>query len=218
MANKHDAPSRRATFKRGHKRGTYDRQIIYSIIDAMPICHVAYVFEGNPIVTPTNQWREGDYVYWHGSSASRMMRAATNAQVCMSIAILDGMVMARSAFNHSVNYRSVMLFGEAELISDPAQAQASLEQMIDAYFPGRSKELRPMKPREVKATALLRMPINEATAKIRTGMPVDEEDDYDWPVWAGVLPVSLTVGEPQPDPRNLDGADLKQNVSGFKIG
>ncbi len=212
------APSERTRLKRAYKRGDYNLQMIYDILAAMPLCHVSYVLDGKPVVTPTLQWREGNRVYWHGSAASRLIRKSEGADVCMAVSILDGMVMARSAFHHSANYRSAMLFGKASKIEDDAAKEASLKYMMDELFPGRWETLRPMLAKERKATTVLTMPINEASAKIRTGPPVDDEEDYSLPIWAGVIPLTTNVDVIENDPRNLDGMIAPENLKSFKIG
>lgn len=218
MARKTDAPSERVRVKRLHERGRYDADTVHAILDAMPLASVGYVFDGQPYVTPTLQWREGNRVYWHGSSASRMLRAVDEADVCLSVAILDGFVMARSAFHHSTNYRSVMLIGKARKVTDPAEAEATLKKFVDGLFPGRWDILRPMTAQEFKATSVLSMEISEASAKVRTGMPVDDDEDYALPIWAGVIPVRMHVLPPQDDPRNLPGVDAPAHARELKIG
>ncbi len=189
------------------KRAAYDLDTVHAILDAQPLCHVGYVVDGKPIVTPTLQWREGDHIYWHGSNASRALRTAGGSEVCLTVSLLDGFVLARSAFHHSANYRSVQVYGAPEKVEDPQRKAAALEYFVERFYPGRWAQLRPMKTKELKATTLLSLPITEASAKLRTGGPVDDDDDYDTPVWAGVLPVSLQVGEPDADPRNLEGLE-----------
>ncbi len=210
-------PTGRTRLRRMHARGRFDRETIYSILDAQPLCAVGYAIDGRPYVTPTLQWREGDHVYWHGSSASRALRAQTGAEVCLTVAILDGFVLARSGFHHSVNYRSVMLFGRAFAVEDPEEKRERLRRFLDGLFPGRSATLRPDHPQELKATTVLGMEITEGSAKIRTGPPKDDEEDYALPIWAGVLPVRLEVGEPVPDPRNLPGIDVPEHVRAFRF-
>lgn len=212
------SPSERTRLKRAYKRGDYKLQTIYDILAAMPLCHVSYVLDGKPVVTPTLQWREGNRVYWHGSSASRLIRKSEGTDVCMAVSILDGMVMARSAFHHSANYRSAMLFGKATKIEDDAAKEASLKYMMDALFPGRWETLRPMLDKERKATTVLSMPIDEASAKIRSGPPIDDEEDYSLPIWAGVIPLTTNIEALQSDPRNLDGMVAPENLKSFKIG
>lgn len=218
MAKNSAAPSERVRVKRLHERGHYDAETIYAILDAMPMCSVGYVFDGQPYVTPTFQWREGDRVYWHGSSASRMLRATDQTSVCLTVAILDGFVLARSGLHHSANTRSVMILGTATKVTDPVAKEAHLERFVDGLFPGRWAELRPAHEQELKATTVLSMPIDEASAKVRTGQPIDDEEDYSWPVWSGILPVSMQVGSPVPDPRNLDGLAPGDAITGFKFG
>ena len=206
----------RSRVKREHERALYDRDVVNSILDASPLCHVAYVIDGKPYCTPTLQWREGDHVYWHGSSASRFLRQAEDTEVCLTVTHFDGLVLARSAFYHSVNYRSVMLFGKAERVPDDEKA-AKLKNVTDAIFPGRWDSLRPISDQEVKATAVFRMKIDEGAAKVRAGDPEDEEEDYALPIWAGVIPLTLTEGEIIPDPRNLDGVELPEHLKGFRL-
>ena len=166
----------------------------------------------------TEVWREGERVYWHGSSASRALRASNAAEVCLTVTILDGMVMARSAFHHSVNYRSVMIKGRAEKVTDPEAKARHLETMVEQLFPGRWAMLREMTAQEVKATTVLSMPINEVSAKVRPGMPVDDDEDYELPIWAGVIPVCMEVLPPESDPRNLSGVTVPKHAHTFAIG
>jgi nitroimidazol reductase NimA-like FMN-containing flavoprotein (pyridoxamine 5'-phosphate oxidase superfamily) len=191
----------RSRVKRHHERGAYDFATIASILDAAFLCHVGYVIDGQPYVTPTSYWRDGDLVYWHGSSASRMLRALeTGIDCCFTVTIVDGLVLARSAFNHSINYRSVMLFGRASLVEELAQKLRQLELFTERMYPGRWHELRPVTPQELKATTVLSMPIVEGSGKVRSGPPKDDAPDYDWPVWAGVVPVHSMALPAQPDP------------------
>ena len=193
------APSPRTRVKRANNRAVYDRAAIDAILDAGMICHVGYVHDGYPVVTPTIYWREGDHVYWHGSSASRMLRAAEGADVCLTVTHLDGLVLARSAFHHSANYRSVMLFGKASKVEDDAVHTAHLKTFVDGIYPGRWDTLRPMNAQELKATTTLYMRIDEVSAKVRATGPIDDEADMDTPVWAGVVPLTLRAGAPEPD-------------------
>jgi nitroimidazol reductase NimA-like FMN-containing flavoprotein (pyridoxamine 5'-phosphate oxidase superfamily) len=195
-------PTSRSQVKRIPERGHYDFETIASILDAGFLCSVGYVIDGQPYVTPTAYWRTGDHLYWHGSSASRMLRTLqTGVNVCLTVAHVDGFVLARSAYHHSINYRSVMLFGKAHTVTDEGAKTEALQGFVERMFPGRWTELRPVTRQELKATTVLRMPIAEGSAKIRTGPPKDEEEDYVWPVWAGVLPVHAVLGAPIPDPR-----------------
>jgi uncharacterized protein len=217
MTKSSDAPSERTRLRRLHERGSYDSETIYAILDAMPMCHVAYTVDDKPFVTPTLQWREGDRVYWHGSSASQMLRASEGNDICLSVSLLDGLVLARSAFHHSVNFRSVMIFGQPEEV--PAdQKEARLRAFVDGLYPDRWDSLRPIEGQELKATKILSMPINEASAKVRTGQPVDDDDDYALPIWAGVVPLQFTTMTPEPDPRNLPDLDAPDHVSSVKLG
>ena len=208
----------RVRLRRRHDRGGYDATTIYPILDAMPLCSVGYVFDGQPYVTPTLQWREGDRVYWHGSSASRMLRAVEEAQVCLTVAILDGFVLARSGFHHSINYRSAMILGTARKVSDPDEKEARLRAFVDGLMPGRWDALRPATEQEIKATTVMSMPLDEASSKIRTGPPGDEEEDYALPIWAGVIPVRTEVLAPEPDPRNMQGLAPPDHVLNFRLG
>jgi nitroimidazol reductase NimA-like FMN-containing flavoprotein (pyridoxamine 5'-phosphate oxidase superfamily) len=192
----------RSRVKRLPKRGHYDFDTAAAILDAGFLCHVGYVIDGKPYVTPTSYWREGDHVYWHGSSASRMLRTLEDGvDACLTVAHIDGLVLARSAFHHSINYRSVMLFGKARKIEDAAAKERALHNFVERMYPGRWQELRPVHPQELKATTVLHMPIGEGAAKIRAGPPIDDAEDYGWPAWAGVVPVRSVAGAPQDDGR-----------------
>lgn len=193
-------PTPRSRVKRIPERGRYDFATIASILDAGFLCSVGYVIDGQPYVTPTAYWREERHVYWHGSSASRMLQTLEKgADVCLTVAHVDGLVLARSAFHHSINYRSVMLFGKAHTLEDEGAKAKALEHFVERMFPGRWAELRPVNSQELKATTVLRMPIEEGSAKIRTGPPKDDAEDRAWPVWAGVLPIRTVTGPPVPD-------------------
>lgn len=218
MATTQKAPTDRVRVRRLHERGRYDAPSIHDVLDAMPMCSVGYVFDGQPYVTPTMQWREGDHVFWHGSSASRMLRTTAETDACLTVSILDGFVLARSGFHHSTNYRSAMILGRAKKIEDPDEKAARLKTFVDGLFPGRWDTLRPATDQEMKATTVLTMPIDEASAKVRTGQPIDDEPDYAVPVWAGVLPVETRVLPPEPDPRNLPDIALPDHVADFKMG
>ncbi len=207
----------RTRLRRSHERGHFDRATINQILDAQPMCSVGYVIDGRPFVTPTLQWREGNHVYWHGSSASRALRNARDAQVCLSVAILDGFVLARSGMHHSVNSRSVTLFGSAFKVEDPEEKLQRLARFVNGLFPGRYEGLRPDYAQDLKATMVLGMEISEGSAKIRTGGPKDDEEDYGLPIWAGVIPVSTTVGDPIPDPRNIEGVPVPAHVQSFQL-
>lgn len=207
-------PSARSKVRRLPKRGHYDRATVYAILDAGFICHVGYAIDGQPYVTPTAYWREGDTVYWHGSSASRMLRALeTGADCCLTVTHLDGLVLARSAFHHSLNYRSVMLFGRAHKIGGTVEKLARLEAFVERLYPGRWQELRPVNAKELKATTVLGMHIDEASAKLRSGGPVDDEADYAQPVWVGVIPVYSAAGAPVGDERLLKNVKMQAKLA-----
>lgn len=213
-----DAPSERTRVKRMNKRAAYDAETVHGILDAMPICNVGYVFDGAPYVTPTLQWREGDHVYWHGSSASRMLEACTEAQVCLTVSIIDGFVMARSAYNHSCNYRSVMVLGTAHKLTDAAEKEMRLKNFTEGLWPGRWDMLRQMTAQELKATTVLKLSLTEASAKVRTGAPGDDEADYALPIWAGVIPVRTEVLAPVDDPRLIAGLKAPKHITDFRMG
>jgi nitroimidazol reductase NimA-like FMN-containing flavoprotein (pyridoxamine 5'-phosphate oxidase superfamily) len=207
-------PSGRATVKRLPKRGYYDRATVYAILDAGFICHVGYVIDGQPYVTPTAYWREGDAVYWHGSSASRMLRTLeTGADCCLSVTHLDGLVLARSAFHHSLNYHSVMLFGKVHKIEGAAEKLAKLEAFVERLYPGRWRELRPVNAEELKVTTVLGMHVDEASAKVRSGGPVDDEADYAQQTWAGVIPVHSVTGVPVGDDALVKGVTMQTSLA-----
>uniref|UniRef100_Q07JS2 Pyridoxamine 5'-phosphate oxidase family protein n=1 Tax=Rhodopseudomonas palustris (strain BisA53) TaxID=316055 RepID=Q07JS2_RHOP5 len=213
-----EAPSARTKVNRYRWLAKYDVETIYGILDAMPLCHVAYVHEGKPIVTPTLQWRDGDRIYWHGAAAGRMMSATQGQEVCLCVSILDGLIMARSAFNFNVNHRSVMVFGTAAPVTDPDEKYRQLKRFVDGFVPGQWDRLRPPTPNELNVTALQWMSLTEASAKVRTGPPEDNDEDYSFPVWAGTLPIGLQIGAPIPDPRNLPDVEMPTEVRDFKIG
>lgn len=187
--------------RRNPKRAVYDRETVHAILDSALLCHVAYVIDGQPYCTPTIHWREGETMFWHGSSASRMLRAqGKGLPVCLTVTHLDGLVMARSAFNHSCNFRSAMVFGTARLIDDPSEKRRALLAITDRLYPGRNAELRSMTDQEIKATSVVAMEIEAASAKVRAENVGDDEIDGSHPVWAGVIPVQTVIGAPLPSP------------------
>jgi nitroimidazol reductase NimA-like FMN-containing flavoprotein (pyridoxamine 5'-phosphate oxidase superfamily) len=192
-------PSDRTRVRRLPNRGRYDRATLDAIFDAAIVGHVGWIQDGTPYATPTAVWRVGDRLYWHGSSASRMLRATDGRPVCITVTHLDGLVLARSGFNHSVNYRSAMVLGTARLVTDPAEAEAALEAFIEHLYPGRWAELRPMTASDRKATSVMWTDLAEASAKIRDDTAHDEPGDEAWPAWAGVIPLRTVRGEAQPD-------------------
>lgn len=212
------APSPRTRARRLHDKAAYDRATIDAILDAMPVAHVGHIVDGFPVVIPTLQWRVGDRIYWHGSSASRMQKRAAGAQVCVTVTLTDGMVLARSGLEHSVNYRSVMVFGEPAVEEGAAAKEAHLRAMMDQMFPGRWETLRPITAQELKATRILSLPLTEASAKVSAGPPIDPPEDSTWPVWAGVLPIRLTVGPPEPAPDLAPDMVLPDHAKDYRIG
>ncbi len=205
------APSERTRVKRMNKRALYDEATVHAILDAQPLCTVSYVFKGAPFATPTLQWREGNHMYWHGSAASRMLEAVENAAVCVNVTILDGYVLARSAFNHSCNYRSVMAFGTAYKVADDEKA-ARLNAFVDLLLPARRALLRPMTAKEIKATTIVGLELKEVSAKVRSGPAGDDEEDYALPIWAGVVPVRQVFDAPVDDPRLMEGLGVPESV------
>jgi nitroimidazol reductase NimA-like FMN-containing flavoprotein (pyridoxamine 5'-phosphate oxidase superfamily) len=194
-------PTDRTRVRRLPKRGRYDRASLDAVLDAGIIAHVGWTGEdGQPYATPTIAWRVGDRLYWHGSSASRMLRRTQGIPVCVTVTLLDGYVMARSGFNHSVNFRSAMVLGTAHLVTDPVEVEATLEAFIEGLYPGRWAQLRPMTPSERKATTVLWMDLTEASAKIRAEENHDDDGDETWPAWGGVIPLRVVADEPEPDP------------------
>lgn len=206
----------RTRLRRIPKRGVFDRETIYAILDEAFICHVGFSINGQPYVIPTAFARIGDDLYIHGSSASRMLRnLADGIDVCVTVTLLDGLVLARSAFHHSMNYRSVVILGNAELVDKADEKNEALEAFTEHVIPGRWKDVRWPNDLELKATTVLRLPIEEASAKVRTGGPVDDEEDYELDVWAGVLPFEFTHGDPISDDRNKPGTEVPENIRGY---
>ena len=200
--------TKRTTVKRLPARGNYDRDTINSILDEAFICHVGFVVDGQPYVIPTGFARIDDQLYIHGSAASRMLRNLSRGiEMCVTVTLIDGLVLARSAFHHSINYRTVVILGKATLVEDTDEKNRALEALTEHIVPNRWADVRWPTELELKATSVLKLPIEEASAKIRTGDPKDDEEDYAMDVWAGVLPLSLIPGEP------IDDARLEQNTA-----
>jgi len=218
MSDTSFTPTTRTQVRRMPTRGHYDRETVHAILDAGAIAHIGYVIDGQPYVTPTAYWRKGERLYWHGSSASRMLRTIdAGSPVCVTVSLIDGFVLARSAFHHSVNYRSVMAFGTAHKLTDEAEVVEALRDFTERLYPGRWDALRPIQPQEIKATTVLAMDLTEAVAKVRTGMPIDDDEDYALPIWAGVLPVETRVLPPVDDPKNLPGLTAPDYLSRVSI-
>jgi nitroimidazol reductase NimA-like FMN-containing flavoprotein (pyridoxamine 5'-phosphate oxidase superfamily) len=206
----------RSTVRRLPARAAYDRSIIHAILDEGLVCHVGFVADGRPFVIPTIHVRVGERLYMHGSPASRMLKAlAGGVEVCVTVTLVDGLVLARSAFHHSMNYRSAVLFGVARVVDDPEEKNRVLQALAEHLVPGRWRDIRTPTPGELKATSVLALPIDEASAKVRTGPPVDDEDDYALPIWAGVVPLAMTAGPPLPCPRLLPGVELPPYASSY---
>jgi nitroimidazol reductase NimA-like FMN-containing flavoprotein (pyridoxamine 5'-phosphate oxidase superfamily) len=193
-------PTERTQVKRLPKRGKYDRETVHKILDQGFVCHVGFNVDGQPFVIPTNYGRTGDVLYLHGSAASRMLRTLSGGvPVCVTVTHVDGLVLARSAFHHSVNYRSVVILGTAQLVENPAEKMEALRLFTEHVMKGRWDDVRQPTEQELKATTVLALPLEEVSAKIRTGGPIDDEADYTLSVWAGVLPLGLSVKAPIPD-------------------
>ena len=194
-------PTPRTTVRRLPDRGSYDRALIDSVLDEALVCHVGFSAEGQPYVLPMNFARMGDAIYFHGSVASRLLCALQRGTpVCATVTLLDGLVLARSAFHHSMNYRSAVVMGAARRVEDEEEREHALHLIVDHVVPGRSATLRAASRKELAATSVLAVSLGEASVKVRTGPPGDEPEDLDLPVWAGVVPMTMSFGEPQPDP------------------
>ena len=197
-----NSPTARTRVVREPQRAVYDRATAYQILDEGFICHVGFVADGQPFVIPTSYGRKGDNLYIHGSAASRMLRKlGEGVPMCVTVTLLDGLVLARSVFNHSMNYRSVVILGTATAVEDPGEKIAALRALSDHILPGRWDEARQPNATELKATLVMRLPIEEFSAKVRQGPPLDDEEDYSFPTWAGVIPLNLVAGTPVNDPR-----------------
>jgi nitroimidazol reductase NimA-like FMN-containing flavoprotein (pyridoxamine 5'-phosphate oxidase superfamily) len=207
----------RTTVRRLPKRGLYDRETIHAIIDEALICHVGFVVDGAPVVIPTIHTRAGDTLYFHGSAASRMLRNLRGGvEACVTVTLLDGLVLARSAFHHSMNYRSAVVFGTAREVTDPEEKLQALEALVEHVARGRSADARGPNEKELRQTLVLALPIEEASAKVRTGGPVDDEEDYALPIWAGVLPLRLVPQSPLPDERLRPGIGIPPYVDNYR--
>ncbi len=193
------SPTPRTQVKRLPKRAVYDQDEIFAILDGGFLCHVGFAIEGQPYVIPTGYARIGNELFFHGSPASRMLRTLANGlDVCVTVTLLDGFVLARSAFHHSMNYRSVVVLGKARLVSDPAEKWEAMRAFTNHIVPGRWEEARQPNEKEMKQTEVLALSLTEASAKVRKGPPIDDEEDLSWPVWAGVVPVRIVPGTPVP--------------------
>jgi len=201
------------------KRGNYDRDVINTILDEAFICHVGFVLDGQPYVIPTGFARVGGDLYIHGSAASRMLRTLSESvEVCVTVTLVDGLVLARSAFHHSINYRSVVVLGKATIVDDPSEKDKALEAITEHIVPGRWADVRWPNELELKATTVLKLPIEEASAKIRSGGPIDDDEDYDMDVWAGVLPLSLMPAAVVPDEKINPNVGVPDYITEYKRG
>jgi len=210
-------PTKRTELKRRSNRGSFDRETIYSILDEGFICHVGFVSDGQPFVIPTAYGREGNFIYLHGAVVSRMMRELSKGiDVCVTVTLVDGLVMARSAFHHSMNYRSVVIFGKAELITDETEKNDALFAFTEHLVAGRWDDVRPPDANELKGTTVLRLDLNEASAKIRTGDPIDDAEDMELKVWAGVIPLKISSGDPIDDALLADGIDVPEYAKNYR--
>lgn len=215
--NDHSTQTDRTRVKRLPKRGHYDRETIYPILDEAFVCHIGYAIDGQPYVIPTGYARVGDDLYIHGSSASRMLRSmAEGIDVCVTVTLIDGLVLARSAFHHSMNYRSVVILGKAQLVEDADEKYKALEAFTEHIIPGRWPDIRWPNELELKATTVLKLPIEEASAKVRTGGPIDDEEDYSMDIWAGVLPLKLTTYDAIADERLQHDVPMPPHVINYK--
>jgi len=202
------AQTDRTTVRRLADRGSFDRDLANSMIDEAYLAHVGFVVDGAPKVLPMTYGRDGDVLYLHGAVGNAMLRASAGAQVCVTITLLDGLVLARSAFHHSMNYRSVVLLGQAEKVEDDDEKRRAFDVIVDHVLPGRSAAARATSPSELRTTLVLKLAIDEGSAKVRTGGAVDDEEDHDLPVWAGVIPLRLTPGAPEQDALQVDVPEL----------
>jgi uncharacterized protein len=211
------SPTPRTRVVREAERGIYDRTTAYRILDEGFLCHVGFVVEGQPFVIPTSYGRKEDALYIHGSAASRMLRnLKESVPVCVTVTLLDGLVLARSIFNHSMNYRSVVILGKAMLVDQPEEKLEALHLLSEHIIPGRWADVRQPNEKELKATSVLRVPIEEFSAKVRTGPPIDDEEDYSFPTWAGVVPLEVKTGEPIDDARLLAGQTIPEYARHYR--
>jgi len=209
-------PTARTRVIRESERGVYDHETVYRILDEGFLCHVGFSVDGQPFVIPTSYGRDGDNLYIHGSAASRMLRQLKDGvQVCVTVTLLDGLVLARSIFNHSMNYRSVVILGKATLVDDPAEKLAALRVLSEHIIPHRWDDVRQPNERELKATSVLRLPIEEFSAKVRQGPAIDDEEDYTFPTWAGVVPLEMVTGTPIDDARLIPGKTAPEYARGY---
>ncbi|WP_024518450.1 pyridoxamine 5'-phosphate oxidase family protein [Bradyrhizobium sp. Tv2a-2] len=205
--------------RRLHERGRYDVETVHRLLDSAALCHVSYVIDGQPYCTPTLYWREGSRLYWHGSSASRMLRNLSEGEpACLTVTQLDSLVLARCGFNHSADYRAVMAFGHARQVENQEEKARALVMMVDRFFPGRTAQLRQSTEQEIKATAVISMKIERASAKIRSKGVGDDEEDYALPIYAERVPVNMVLGAAEPCKRLLPGVERPANLAPYREG
>jgi nitroimidazol reductase NimA-like FMN-containing flavoprotein (pyridoxamine 5'-phosphate oxidase superfamily) len=209
-------PSPRTRVVREPDRAVYDRETVYRILDEGFLCHAGFVVDGQPFVIPTSYGRKDASLYIHGSAASRMLRQfKEGVPVCITVTLLEGLVLARSIFNHSMNYRSVVILGKATLVDDPAEKLSALRILSEHILPGRWDDSRQPNERELKATSVLHVPIEEFSAKVRQGPAIDDEEDYSFPTWAGVVPLEMVAGKPIDDARLLPGKEVPAYINPY---
>lgn len=212
-------PTQRSTVRRLPERGSYDYESLNAVLDEGLICHLGFVVDGQPFVIPTGYGRDGEKLYVHGSAASRMLRhLAQGHPMTACVTLLDGLVLARSGFHHSMNYRSAVVFGKGTLVEEPEEKMHALVVISEHLVPGRWAELRGPNPQEMKATSVIRLEIEDFSVKVRSGPPKDDDEDYDLPIWAGVLPLQMTAGEPIPDPKLRHAAEIPVYVKRYARG
>ncbi|MCA1807095.1 MAG: pyridoxamine 5'-phosphate oxidase family protein [Actinobacteria bacterium] len=210
-------PTSRTTLKRRAARGRFERAAIHAVLDEGLVCHVAFVADGSPVVIPTAYARLGDAIYLHGSSGNRMLRSLlSGAPACITVTLVDGLVLARSAFHHSMNYRSVVIFGKGEKVTDPDEHARALAAVVEHIVPGRSSFVRPPNREEILQTLVVRFPVSEASMKERMGGPLDDEPDYDLDVWAGYIPLTMVPGSPVDDPLRPPRSEVPEHAVRYR--
>ncbi len=210
-------PTNRTKVKRLPERGVYERETIYSILDEGLVCHIGFEVQGQPYVIPTGYCRVEDMLFIHGSAASRMLKTLKGGvPVCFTVTLLDGLVVARSGFHSSMNYRSVVVLGKATEVTGQAEKLAAMQALVEHIIPGRWDDLRPVTDKEIKATLIQALPIEEASAKLRTGMPKEDEEDYDLPIWGGVVPLVTRAESPLSDAHNLAGVEVPGYITEYR--
>jgi nitroimidazol reductase NimA-like FMN-containing flavoprotein (pyridoxamine 5'-phosphate oxidase superfamily) len=210
-------PTDRTRVRRNAVRAVYDRDLVEAVLDEALVCHVGFVDDGQPVVLPTIHARVGDTLYLHGAVGNAMLRAASaGTRLCVTVTLVDGIVLARSAFKHSMNYRCVVVFGQGREVTDAAERALALDALVEHVAPGRSAEARGPNQAELLATRVVAVPLDEVSAKVRTGPPLDEPEDLSLPVWAGVLPLALVPGPPEPDPQVAAGTEVAASAASWR--